>query len=132
MPVIDRTETLAAFAGGVAGAIARTILVRAIPHVATEWPWATFCANLSGAFVLGAVAVRFPRGPGRRGAPRALLGTGLCGALTTFSTLQVELVLMLAAGCVGLAVGYAAASVCGGLLMVWGGDRLARSQGWSA
>jgi CrcB protein len=123
---IDRTETLAVFAGGVAGAVLRTILVRHIHHAATEWPWATFIANVGGSFVLGAVAWRFPRGPGRSGAPRAVLGTGFCGALTTFSTLQVELVLMLAAGSAGLAVGYGAASVCFGLLAVWAGDRLAR------
>lgn len=123
---IDRTESLAIFAGGVAGALLRTALVRSIPHAATEWPWATFIANLSGAFILGAVAWRFPRGPGRAGAPRALLGSGLCGALTTFSTLQLELVLMLSAGSSGLAAGYASASVSGGLVAVWAGDRLAR------
>ena len=132
MPAIDRTETLAVFAGGVIGAVVRTVLVRSIPHAGTEWPWATFCANLSGAFVLGVVAARFPRGLGRAGAPRALLGTGFCGALTTFSTLQLELVLMIAAGCTGLAAGYAGASVWGGLAAVWAGDRLARSQGWVA
>jgi CrcB protein len=49
---------------------------------------------------------------------RPLLGTGICGALTTFSTMQIELLSMLDRDAVGLAAGYAAASVAGGFLAV--------------
>lgn len=45
---------------------------------------------------------------------RPFLGTGVCGGLTTFSTLQVELVRMLDAGAWLLALGYAAASLLAG------------------
>jgi fluoride exporter len=45
---------------------------------------------------------------------RPLLGTGLCGGLTTFSTMQVELLTMIDAHNYRLAVGYALASVVGG------------------
>jgi CrcB protein len=48
---------------------------------------------------------------------RPLLGTGLCGALTTFSTMQLELLRMLDHRRAGLAFGYAAASVAAGF---WG------------
>ena len=121
---LDRAEVLAVFAGGVVGAVARTILVRSIHHDPAQWPWATFIANVVGALVLGAVAVRFAPGTPRRG----LLGTGFCGALTTFSTLQLELFDQLDAGHAGLAFGYAAASLATGLAAVALGDRLARGR----
>jgi CrcB protein len=78
------------------------------------WPWATFIVNLVGAALLGWFVTRL----GERLPPatyrRPFLGTGICGALTTFSTLQLELFRMLEGGYVGLAVAYAAATiVCG-------------------
>ncbi len=45
---------------------------------------------------------------------RPLLGTGLCGGLSTFSTMQVEILKMISAGAWGLAAGYAAASITAG------------------
>jgi CrcB-like protein, Camphor Resistance (CrcB) len=42
---------------------------------------------------------------------RPLVGTGFCGAFTTFSTMQLELVEMLDAHRYGLAVAYATSSV---------------------
>ena len=45
---------------------------------------------------------------------RPLLGTGLCGGLSTFSTMQVEILKMIDAHAWGLAAGYAAASIAAG------------------
>jgi CrcB protein len=127
-PPPDRIEVGAVFAGGVVGALARAALEHHWTHAPDVWPWATFLVNVAGAFVLGAVAAAFVRGPGRAGVPRALLGTGLCGALTTFSTLQLELVELLRDGAYGLAAGYAATSLAAGLAAVWAGDRLVRER----
>lgn len=46
----------------------------------------TLVVNVAGSFVLGLLV-----GAGAAGAPLALVGIGFCGALTTFSTLALEL-----------------------------------------
>ena len=105
------------FAGGIAGTLARALVVEALPHDPGQWPWATLLVNVAGAFVLGLVAAR--------GFGRALIGQGLCGALTTFSTFQLELLQMLDEGRTGLALAYAAASLTAGLAAAELGRRAA-------
>lgn len=113
----NRATLLAVFAGGVAGGLARAALAHAVTHDPGAWPWATLVANLVGAFVLGFVASHSGRIVlTHRG--RTLLGAGFCGALTTFSTFQVELLDMLDAGRAGLALLYAGTSIVLGLLAV--------------
>ncbi len=96
----DRHELIAIFAGGVIGTLARAGLVELWVHDPGRWPWATFVVNVIGAGFLGWLAIhpleRPPRSPYDYGG--ALLGTGVCGALTTFSGLQLELLVMLDAG----------------------------------
>jgi CrcB protein len=95
------------FAGGVAGTLARAGLVEAWPPHAGHWPWATFIVNVAGSALLGWVAA------GER--HHRLLGAGFCGALTTFSTFQLELLHLLDADRVGLALLYGGGSVAAGL-----------------
>jgi fluoride exporter len=57
---------------------------------------------------------------------RPFLGTGLCGALTTFSTMQLELYKMTEAHDWSLAVGYAAATVVSSFVAVAGATALVR------
>lgn len=118
MPRIDPRELVAIFAGGVLGAIARVEVARAITVTPPSWPWPTFAVNIAGAFMLGYFATRLQERLPLSAYRRPFLGTGLCGGLTTFSTLQVELLKMIDAGDVGLAIGYASASIVAGFLAV--------------
>ena len=123
---VDRRELAAVFVGGCAGAIARAQLAESFAHDAGGWPWATFLANLAGAFLLGYAATLLSDRGRTADLRLRLLGTGFCGALTTFSTLQFELLVMLDDGDGGLAAAYVLASVAAGLAAVVLGDRLAR------
>lgn len=115
---LDRRELAAVFVGGFAGAILRLGLVEALPHGALEWPWPTFIANLTGAFALGYLTTRLQERLPLSAYRRPLLGTGLCGALTTFSTMQLEVLDMLDGGSIGLGLAYAATSIAAGFALV--------------
>ena len=114
----DRRELAAIFAGGVIGALARLGLAEALPSTTGQWPWATFAANVIGALALGYFTTRLQERLPLSAYQRPFLGTGLCGALTTFSTLQLELLQMLDHGDGGLAAGCVAASLAAGLLAI--------------
>ncbi|HLY48813.1 MAG TPA: fluoride efflux transporter CrcB [Solirubrobacteraceae bacterium] len=110
----DRSEFAAIFVGGFIGAVVRAEMVEALPDRAGRWPWATFIVNVVGALLLGYFVTRLQERLPVSAYRRPFLGTGLCGGLTTFSAMQIELLRMLDAGRLGLAVGYAAASVLAG------------------
>jgi CrcB protein len=110
--MIDRRELGAIFLGGALGALVRAGLGEALPDPGVGWPWATFVVNVVGAALLGYWFTVLPHSQYRR----PLLTTGFCGALTTFSTVQVELLGMLEAGRVALACVYLAVSVAAGLI----------------
>lgn len=119
----DPRRLAAIYVGGVVGALARVGLAEAFSHGAETWPWATFGVNLVGALLLGFFVASL-RGHRAEAPSFALLTTGICGTLTTFATLQLELFEQLEAGCPGLAAGYAAASLAGGYLCVSAGIAL--------
>lgn len=110
----DRRELGAIFLGGAVGALVRAGLVEAVGDGAPAWPWVTFGVNVVGAFLLGYFVTRLQERLPLSSYKRPLLGTGFCGALTTFSTMQVELLKMFDAGRIGLAAGYIAGSLLAG------------------
>lgn len=114
MPTNDRRELGAIFAGGVVGALLRAALVEALPDSPGRWPWATFAANVAGSFLLGYFVTRLQERLPVSTYRRPLLGTGFCGAFTTFSTMQLELLRMLDTRHFALAAGYAGASLAAG------------------
>jgi fluoride exporter len=125
---VDRRELAAVFGGGVIGALARAGMIAALPHAAGEWPWATFAVNVAGAFALGYFTTRLQERLPLSAYRRPFLGTGFCGALTTFSTLQLELVDMVDADRPALALAYAGASVACGFVAVAAATNLVRTR----
>ena len=112
-------DATAVIAGGALGTLARAGLAEALPVHPGAWPWATFVVNVAGSLLLGWVVVARERW-------RPLVGTGFCGALTTFSTFQVQLVELGDDGHVPLAAAYLAVSVACGLVAAAAGAGLAR------
>jgi CrcB protein len=128
---LDRREVAAIFAGGFLGAVARAELSEALPSHPGRWPWATFLVNIAGAFLLGYFATRLQERLPLSAYRRPFLGTGICGGLTTFSTMQLELLQMLDAHRIGLALAYAAASVGLGFAAVALATNLVRRASWT-
>jgi CrcB protein len=124
----NRQEVVAVFAGGVVGGLLRVWLGLHFGAGPSSWPWTIFLINITGSFALCCFTrlhERLPQSTYRH----PFLGTGLCGAYTTFSTMQVELLKMIDADRVGTALSYACASVSGGLLAIWLASVLLRRTG---
>jgi CrcB protein len=115
----------AIYAGGVVGALLRVGLAQAFPPDPGTWPWPTFVVNLAGALLLGYFFALYRDRPGES-LRHPFLGTGVCGTLTTFSTLQLELYELVDGGDLGLAAAYCAATLLAGYLFLRIGIELER------
>src|ERR1700727_45770 len=112
----DYRELAAVFAGGALGTVARTGLSLLVATDPGRWPWQTFTVNIVGAFLVGYFTTRLLERLPLSSYRRPLLGTGLCGGLTTFSTMQVETLKMLEHGHWVKAAIYTPSSIVLGLL----------------
>jgi CrcB protein len=122
-----RLDVLAVvFVGGCLGGAARYAATSAGRAPSGGFPWATFAVNTSGAFVLAAVIVA-AAGRGRSRYLRPLLGTGFCGAFTTFSSVVVAADQMFVHGHAATALAYLLATIVGGLVAAWLGWTLIRA-----
>ena len=122
----DYRELAAVFAGGALGTVARTGLSLLVAADPGRWPWPTFTVNIVGAFLVGYFTTRLLERLPLSSYRRPLLGTGLCGGLTTFSTMQVETLQMIEYRHYGLAAGYTCASIVFGFLAVYLATALVR------
>jgi CrcB protein len=123
---VDGRELGAIFLGGAIGTLARAALWKGLAAGPASWPWATFAVNIAAALALGYLLARLHECPPPSPYRRAFLATGVCGALGTFSTMMLELLLMIDGGHWGLALGYAGASLAVGFAAIQLTSRLAR------
>ena len=88
------------------------------------FPWGTFVVNMTGSLLLGLItgAALYHAFPGT---PKVWLGTGFCGAYTTFSTFTFEAVRLLEEGDMSDALSNVGASVLAGTLCAAAGLALA-------
>lgn len=85
------------------------------------FPWGTFAVNVAGSAVLGLVL-----GATADAGTTALVGTGFCGALTTYSTFSYESVRLTETRRPWLAAAYVIASIAAGLTAAAAGMALGR------
>ncbi|GIP40887.1 putative fluoride ion transporter CrcB 1 [Paenibacillus sp. J31TS4] len=115
---------------GALGALLRYALGAGVLLIwGSPYPLATFAANLGGSFVLGWLTGRAASRPAWPAWVMPVLGTGLIGAFTTFSTFSVETLALWREGHAGTAVLYSLLSIWGGLALAWLGMRLGERTG---
>ncbi len=114
------TEIALVAIGGAAGSLARGAL-EAVAPAGRGWPWTTMGINVAGAWLLAILLAAVAFTSRRAQGARLLLGTGLLGGFTTFSTFAVEAVELTRRHQLAEASAYVAVSVLGALLAaLWG------------
>lgn len=122
-------NSLLVMIGGALGALARYQFGRASFHLwGGDWPWGTLGVNIVGGLLMGLLAgwlTRFGTGGGEQ--LRLLLGVGILGGFTTFSSFSLETMLMIEGGQWGGAALYALLSVALSVIALFAGLCLMRS-----
>ena len=114
--------------GGAAGSCGRYLLgVGATRAMGPGWPYGTFVANILGGLLMGAlVGVLAHRGGADQERWRLLLGVGVLGGFTTFSSFSLETALMIERRAYGSAAFYIGGSVLLSILALFAGLMLTR------
>jgi CrcB protein len=118
---------LLVIAGAVVGAPLRYLTDRSVQaRHDSVFPWGTFAVNVAGCTILGVLA-----GAATVGAASShvqlLLGTGLCGALTTYSTFSYETLRLAEDGARFYAVANVVGSLASGLGAAFTGTAIAEA-----
>lgn len=117
------------FLGGSVGGVVRVAFAAWFPVGVGAYPWTTFIGNVTGAFLLAAVlttvAVRCSLDP----TVRLLVGTGVLGGFTTYSTLAVEVVGLMTEDRLATLAIYSGGSLATGILAALAGIAFGRRLG---
>ncbi|MGP3975333.1 fluoride efflux transporter CrcB [Streptomyces sp. 8N114] len=118
---------LLVIAGAAVGAPLRYLTDRAVQarHDAL-FPWGTFLVNVSGCLLFGLITGAALAGAASSNV-QLLLGTGLCGALSTYSTFSYETLRLAEQGAARYALLNVAASLAAGLGAAYAGVTVARA-----
>ncbi|MFE5122841.1 fluoride efflux transporter CrcB [Streptomyces sp. NPDC056669] len=118
---------LLVIAGGMVGAPLRYLTDRAVQaRHDSVFPWGTFLVNVVGALVLGLLTGAAAEGAASQRV-QLLLGTGLCGALTTYSTFSYETLRLAEEGARLFAVANVVLSLAAGVGAAFAGVALAHA-----
>ncbi|MFD7644587.1 fluoride efflux transporter CrcB [Kitasatospora sp. NPDC059795] len=113
--------------GAAVGAPLRYLTDRAVQaRHDTVFPWGTFAVNVAGSLVLGLLTGAVAVGAASSQL-QLLLGTGFCGALTTYSTFSYETLRLAESGARFYAVVNVAGSVVAGLGSAFTGWAIAQA-----
>ncbi|MFJ4674827.1 MULTISPECIES: fluoride efflux transporter CrcB [Kitasatospora] len=113
--------------GAAVGAPLRYLTDRAVQsRHDTLFPWGTFVVNVAGSMVLGLLTGAVAAGAASSHL-QLLVGTGFCGALTTYSTFSYETLRLAESGARFYAVANAAGSVAAGLGAAFTGNAIAQA-----
>ncbi|MEU3417157.1 fluoride efflux transporter CrcB [Streptomyces murinus] len=118
---------LLVIAGAAVGAPLRYLTDRTVQsRHDTVFPWGTFTVNVVGSLILGLITGAVVAG-GMSSNVQLLIGTGLCGALTTYSTFSYETLRLAEDGARFFAAANVVASIVAGLGAAFMGAALAQS-----
>jgi len=114
--------------GGATGAVARyAVGVTTLRWLGPGWPWGTLTVNLVGGLLMGVLvgALAF-KGGGDQERWRLLLGVGVLGGFTTFSSFSLDVANMIQRKAWLDAAGYVSVSTVGSIAALFLGLMLAR------
>lgn len=122
------SKLLLVAAGGAVGSVARYLVgVGALRAFGSAWPYGTFTVNIVGGFLMGCLASWLAhRGAASSEPWRVLLGVGVMGGFTTFSSFSLETALMIQKRAYLQAFSYSAASVLLSVAALFAGLLIAR------
>ncbi len=114
--------------GGAFGSGARYLTGRAtLSLFGPDYPYGTLAVNLIGGLLMGALVGVLARGANGGETWRLLLGVGVLGGFTTFSSFSLDAVTMIERGQLAVALGYVLVSVIGSIAALFAGLTLART-----